>query len=112
MEFQSRFVSENEVKIIDLGNDEWVKIPARLSFGFSSRFEELVQGKEGKETEKISKLLIQVIKEWNIKLPDGSVPPVSVEMIEQLDVETLKVIMAEVKTLMGVSKKEPAALIG
>ena len=58
----SRFASK-ELRTIDLGNDEWVKIPVALSYKVVSEIEILSQN----ETEAAKKMLITCLKEWNLK---------------------------------------------
>lgn len=102
-----RFVEDDELKTIELGDGDWVKIPSRLSYGFVSKFNE--SGVKSDEMSKITDLLVQVIKEWNLKTRDGAVAPISKEFLVRLDVDTIKTLVTEITSLMGVEKKDLAS---
>jgi len=54
-----RFVNENEFTTIDVGDGDWVKIPARLSYGFVAQFEDVKEGTNVKQLDKIAGMLAQ-----------------------------------------------------
>lgn len=98
----SRFVSKSPLVHVDLGSDEWVKVPAKLSFGFVEEFGD-VQTDE-KKTEKVVKLLSSVIKEWNLKDEAGAVVPITEASIRDLDMKTALVILEKATKMLEVPK--------
>jgi len=100
-----RFVNENEFTTIDVGDGDWVKIPARLSYGFVAQFEDVKEGTNVKQLDKIAGMLAQCIKDWNFKMENDEVAPINKEMISKLEIPTVKLIVGEITSLMGVEKK-------
>lgn len=99
----SRFVNAS-LRQIDLGNDEWVKVPSGVSF------KDLAQvGLDNVDLGEIKKtvsLLVMFIKEWNLKIndTDESPAPINEETISQLDMPTVKAIMDVLKPMISVEK--------
>ena len=90
----SRFVG-TKLREIDLGEGEWIKIPVALSYDQVLRLTSLTNDVE------ISKsMLIECIKEWNIKDEDGNIPPVNIENILKLDIFTIKMVSDEVEKML------------
>ncbi|NCN28333.1 hypothetical protein GW915_12260 [bacterium] len=87
---KSRFVDENDLLIVELGEGDWVKIPRRFSYGFSEKFQ---QGTTTDDTGKIADMLVQVIREWNIVDFNGSIAIVNIENIKRLEIKDLMVIV-------------------
>lgn len=98
----SHFVSIDDLTQIDFGDGEWVKIPARLSYGFLEQADSF----DGSEIAKTTKFLSLLIKEWSLKEADGSVPKITDENIRRLDFQTIKQIMKEVTPLISLEKKK------
>jgi len=94
------FVNDNDLQTIDMGDEDWVKIPAKLSFGFVSQFEQ----SDGNNLEKTATFLVQLIKEWSAKDENGMLP-ITIENIKKLEVGTLKKIVESVMPLTQVEKK-------
>ena len=105
----SRFVDPTELKQIDLGDGDWVKIPARVSWEIAEDFttSELPEGKKG------ILMLRTFIKEWNLKDKEGNIPKITEENIKKLDLPTLNKIGDEIGTLIemdvDVKKKKTKA---
>jgi len=97
----SRFVDPNNLKTIDLGNGEWVKIPSQFSFDQIGALSD-IKSNVGAQ---IGALLVSIVKEWNIKNDEGIVPPVTPENIKLLDVKTIKIISEAVVQMIEVEKK-------
>lgn len=103
---KTRFVTDADLKQIDLGDGDWVKIPSRLSYGFVAGISE---GDE-KDAVKIStKILVGVIKQWNLKDADGNDVAVTPENIQNLDFSTVQAIMTAVEPMMTPDPKAEAA---
>jgi len=96
-----KLVDENELMTIDMGDGDWVKIPARLSFGFVSEF----QGVTGENVEKTATFLLKLLKEWSIKDENGLMLPITKENVLKLDIPSLVAITAAIKPLTTVEKK-------
>jgi len=90
----SRFASK-ELRTIDLGDGEWVKIPAALSYATVIA----INGQKD-ETEVAKSLLTQCIKEWNIKNDEEIVPELNEENILALDIETITIISTELTKMI------------
>lgn len=103
-----RFVDPTILVTIDLGDNDWVKVPRAVSFDTAAEF-------EGAETltnvEKTAKFLATIIKEWNLTIDDGTLAPINEVMVRQLDIRTLKTIMEVVKPLFVVEKKDSTASV-
>lgn len=98
----SRFVDPNELRQIDIGDGDWVKVPVRFSYGFIEQFQEA----QGSDTEKAAQFLEQMIKKWNLKLPSGEVAPIDVDHIRTLEVATFMLIMENVTKGLDIPKEE------
>lgn len=91
----SRFVS-TRLQTIDLGNDEWVKIPTALSYADVLEFTSV------KDELQLSKvMLVKCIKEWNIKNEDGNIPELNETNILTLDLPTIQLISSELTKLLA-----------
>ncbi len=90
----SRFASK-KLRQIDLGDGEWVKIPTALSYS-----QVLSLTSHSSETEVSKAMLIECIKEWNLKNEDGVMQELNEENIMSLDIITIQVIMAEIVPLL------------
>lgn len=95
----SKFVS-NELKTIEFDDGEWVKIPKEISVEDSEKIADATKQVDG-----ISVALC-FIREWNFKMPDGTVPPVTVENIKKLDVMVFNRITEELWSLISPLKKK------
>jgi len=102
---KNRFVDDSEVQRIDLGEGDWVEIPKRLSYGFVSKF----AGMEGSKMEIATKILVQLLKAWNLKDGEGNTPKINPETVKTLDYETVMAIMAVVEPMISA---DPKALVG
>lgn len=98
----NRFVESNELKQIDLGDGDFVKVPAALSFEFLSGFDLDDTMKGGAKALAFMK---GIIKEWNLKLADGSVAEITEENIKKLEFSTIRTIMEAVTPMLSVAKK-------
>ncbi len=84
---RSRFVQKDELQQIDLGQGDWVKIPARFSYAMSESFQF-----EDDPRAKINSILQVVIKDWNLVDADGTKAPITIEKIKQLSAEDFETI--------------------
>jgi hypothetical protein len=90
----SRFAS-TKLQTIDLGNDEWVKIPTALSYAVVIKLTASTN-----EAEMSKSMLIECIKEWNIKDEEGNIPELNEENILKLDVPTITLISNKILPLI------------
>jgi len=90
----SRFASK-KLKKIDLWDWEFVKIPTALSF---NQVMNINKGWDEFETSKL--MLIECIKEWNIKDENWKIPKVNEENILNLDIQTITKISWEITKLI------------
>lgn len=90
----SRFAS-TKLRQIDLGNDEWIKIPTGLSYA-----QVLKLTSQSNEAEVSKAMLVECIKEWNIKDENGNIPEVTEENIMKLDIITIQEISKEILPLL------------
>ena len=97
----NRFVSNNELKKIDLEDGDWIKIPTELSY---SELEE-ASLQEGSSGQKAAQMLSVVLKEWNFKDEKGEVVPINLDTIKQLKISTIIEIAKFVTPLMDIQKK-------
>lgn len=98
----SRFVKSDELRQIDLGDGDWVKVPARYSYAFVQEF---AQAQESNDLKRTAGFLLQMIKEWNLK--DGEeVALIDQEHIEALEVDTFRVILEKITETLSVPKVE------
>lgn len=79
----SRFISKKLITI-DLWEWEWVKIPKDLSY------EEVTNiTKDKDEITMWKSMLINCIKEWNLKDEEGEVPKINEKSIMSLNIKTI-----------------------
>lgn len=97
-----RFVDDS-LKQIDLGDGDFVKVPTALSFETVSRFQISDGDGDGK---KVTALLLAIIKEWNLKLADGSDAEINEANLCKLDINTVNTIMQAVTPMFTVEKKD------
>lgn len=90
----SRFASK-KLRQIDLWDGEWVKIPTGLSYA-----QVLSLTSHSSEAEVSKAMLIECIKEWNLKDEDGVLQELNEENIMSLDIITIQVIMEEILPLI------------
>ncbi len=90
----SRFVTKT-LQTIDLGDDEWVKIPKALSYNDVIKLTSFES-----DSEKSKALLSECIKEWNIKDEEGNIPELKLENIMRLDISTIDTISNELVKLL------------
>lgn len=98
----SRFVNPNDLHKIDLGDDEWVEVPKKLSYGMISDLGDI----DSSNSEKTTKLLLTVIKSWNLKNDKGTVLPVNEANIKMLDIPTVTEISDYIATMIDLGKKK------
>lgn len=92
----SRFVTQ-ETQTLDVGDGEWMKVPKALSYA------EVMKYSSCGNTYEISKaMMVGCIKEWNLKLKEGSdeIAPLTEENILNLDIKTSKIISDALTLLM------------
>ena len=82
----SKFVS-NQVKKIELGDGEWVKVFTRLSVSKTQIFQ------KSQETNDLAGMVISCIEEWNLKDEEGKEAKLEKEMVEQLDIKVATKIL-------------------
>lgn len=92
---------------IDMGDGDWIRIPARLSYGFVSQFGDMKGAGEG--AEKVIGFLAKLVREWNFALKDGTPAPVTEDNIRRLDIATINAMVAAITPLMTVEKKDSVA---
>lgn len=96
----NRFVGKNDLKQIDLGEGDWAKVQSKLSYGFVERF-----GNDVSDKEKIIKMLLFTIKEWNLIDPDtGNIAEINVENLRKLDMDITILILEEATKMISVPK--------
>lgn len=90
---KSRFVGKSELTTVELEGGDWVKIPARLSFGFVEDFQ-AAQEKEGMG--KVAEFLAQMIKEWNLVDDQGVIAPIDLEHLRALELKDVMDIATKI----------------
>ena len=95
----SRFIS-NELHTIDLGEGDFVKILKESSFEIMEKMNE--SNKNELEIAKI--MLINFVKEWNLKDNEGNEIPVTEENILKLNIPTINVIAEEITKILSEKK--------
>lgn len=90
----SRFAS-TKLREIDLGDGEWVKIPTWLSYAQVLKLTSFTS-----ESEVSKAMLIECIKEWNLKDEDWNSMEVSEDNIMRLDIITIQEISKEILPLL------------
>lgn len=96
----NRFVKVGELKQIDLGEGDWVKIPAKFSFEFLTQFGDIKNN-----SEKSLKLVQNAIVEWNLKDENGNDMPPTPDNIKSLDVQTATAILEVILPMISIEKK-------
>lgn len=86
----SRFASD-KLQTIDLGNDEWVKIPVAMAFREVMDYRKKY-GNDMADHAAALGMVLMCLKEWNIKDEDGNVPEITEENILKLDIPTINLI--------------------
>ena len=99
---QSRFVDENDLIQIDLGDDDWVKIPRRLPYGV---VEKMTGGTGMSDGARATAFLKAIIKEWNLTDSEGKGVAVSEDNIRKLDIATVNMIGQAIAPLLEQTKK-------
>lgn len=102
-----RFVDDNELQTVDMGDGDWIKIPTRLSYGFVSQFGDMKTGEN--DMGKIMGFLVKLVKEWNFQLSDGTVAPITQETLSKLEIGTINKMVESITPLMTVEKKDLVA---
>lgn len=92
----SRIVDKNAKYRVDLGNDEWIDVRAKLTF---NEFTQVSQATGADDMEMMKTMLKLIIKDWHL-LDDAGVPvPFNPELISDFDIDTvsttLKVAMEQ-----------------
>jgi len=90
----SRFASK-ELRTIDLGDGEWVKIPTALSYGTVLA----INSGKSSESDVARAMLVACIKEWNLKDEKGVQLDLTEENILDLDIQTITLITGEITPL-------------
>tara|TARA_Y100000296_G_C5179952_1_gene263281 strand:+ start:24880 stop:25182 length:303 start_codon:yes stop_codon:yes gene_type:complete len=96
----NRFVEENDLKQIDLGDGDWVKIPEAISYGIIESLGTL----DTKDPKQLTAFLSTLLKEWNLKDASDAVVPITEEAIKKLEFKTISQIMEEVNKQLVVPK--------
>lgn len=92
----SRFASK-ELRTVDLGDGEWIKIPTALSYSTV-----LAINSGSKDEASIAKsMLVACIKDWNLKDENGIQLDVTEENILSLDIRTITQITEEITPLFA-----------
>jgi hypothetical protein len=95
---KSRFVEENDLEKIELGDGDWVMVPAKFSYEFTENFQY-----EQDPKERIAAILSVVIKKWNLVDHTGQVAPITLDLIKKLEVADLekifKVVLKKVNAI-------------
>jgi hypothetical protein len=90
----SRFAS-TKLREIDLWEGEWVKIPTALSYAQVIKLTSSTN-----EAEMSKNMLVECIKEWNLKDEDGVIPQVNEQNIMRLDMLTIEKISSQIIPLI------------
>jgi len=90
----SRFASK-ELRTIDLGDGEWIKIPSALSYNTVLT----INSEKSSESDVAKAMLIACIKEWNLKDDEGNLVELSEENILNLNIQTITQITEEITPL-------------
>lgn len=93
----NRFSSKDNVKRIDIGDGDWVEVPAIMSY---AQAEEL-QEKAAQPAKAVASLVVR----WNLKDASGDDVEVSEESVRLLDIKVVNMIMASVKETIGLPKE-------
>jgi hypothetical protein len=106
-----RFVDDNELQTVDMGDGDWIKIPAKLSYGFVSKFGDMKKEVAPGDVGKVLGFLVGLVKEWNFKMnkEGDEIAPITEEYLNMLDIGTLNAMVAAITPLMTVEKKDSAA---
>jgi len=106
-----RFVDDNELQRVNMGDGDWIEIPAKLSYGFVSQFGDMKKEGGTLAMEKVMGFLVKLVKNWSFKATkDGDeIAPINEENIKRLDIVTLNAMVAAITPLMTVEKKDSAA---
>jgi len=99
---QSRFVSDDELLTVDLGEGDWVKVPKRLPYGL---VEKMAGGSAMNDGARATAFMKSIIKEWNLTDNDGKGVAITEDSIRKLDIETINIIGAAIEPLLGKVKK-------
>jgi len=96
----SKFISE-ELKQVDCGDGEWVKIPTELSIEDVHLFLD----KNTNENSAV-RLLKSFIREWNFKDNNGQLAELSELNIKKLKLHVINLIKDEIYKLINVDDKK------
>ncbi len=91
----SRFASK-ELRRIDLGNEEWIKIPEALSY----KTVLAINSWKKNESETATAMLMECVKEWNLKDDNGVDVILNEENLLALDIPTINIITEEITKLI------------
>jgi len=92
----NRFSSKDNVKRIDLGDGDWVEIPALISFREAENM-----ASSGDDAVAV---ICSLIVAWNLKDENGCDMPVTTESVERLDINVVRVIQKEFEGLVELPK--------
>lgn len=104
-----RFVDDNEFQRVDMGDGDWIEIPAKLSYGFVSQFGDLKKEVENGNMKKVINFLEKLVKNWSFKLKDDTIAPINEEYLMKLDIGTINAMATAITPLMTIEKKDSAA---
>lgn len=92
----NRFSTKDNVKRIDLGDGDWIEIPAVVSYA----------DMEAIQASKDDNILVaqSVIRRWNLVGDDGMQMPITPENCRRLDFRVLNMVLAELQEIMHVPK--------
>lgn len=102
---KSRFVDPSKFERIELGDGDWVEIPARLAYEFVENFQFM-----DNVNDRINGVLIHAIKNWNLVDANGEPAEITIENIKMLDTtDIFKIFVAvneKVDSQLSVPKAE------
>lgn len=98
---KSHFADALNVRTIDLGDGDWVKVPAVISFGTIEKF----ATSTGTDVEQSICLLEAVVKEWNFIDSQGQPVAISQDSLRMLDVQMVNRIVKELEPMLSPEKK-------
>lgn len=84
-----RFVNEDALETLDLGDGDWVKVPQKVSYETLEQIAET----GGTEIAMARQMLQLTVREWNFVDEEGKEVPVTDETIRKLDIPTIKAIV-------------------
>ena len=95
---KSRFIDENDLVQVALGDGDIIEIPKKFSYEFATEF----TNEDINDTERVTAMLVKAIKKWNLVDKNGEIAVINEKNIKLLSLSDSMKVMTAVTDRMNV----------